>query len=284
MKSQIIKWLFDTQALKISPADQPFWYTAGKIGPYYINTHYLYGSPEKAEQLLAHINEILSDRLGCPEELDRLTHENYLSDPIYKGVIDKAVDLIRTSVNLDEVDYISGGERRDWFLSYIIARLINKPHLTIYKDLSVALTENDQTSMLSAGALDGKQVMHIAELVTEASSYDRAWIPAVEALGGRILWTQYVIDRKQGGEEFFAKHNIQALPMIHVDETLFNSALEQNLISKEQYDLLCGYYANPDATMKAFIDSHPDFLANALKADPKTAARAKLCIEQGFYK
>jgi len=33
-----VSWLFETNALKIAPAEKPFWYTSGLIGPYYINT------------------------------------------------------------------------------------------------------------------------------------------------------------------------------------------------------------------------------------------------------
>jgi len=46
----------------------------------------------------------------------------------------KCADFIKNNIDVNEVDYISGGERRDWFFSPIIAKLLNKPHITIYKD------------------------------------------------------------------------------------------------------------------------------------------------------
>ena len=51
MDDPIIKWLFQTNAIQVCPEDRPFWYTSGTLGPYYINTHYLYGSKEEAENL-----------------------------------------------------------------------------------------------------------------------------------------------------------------------------------------------------------------------------------------
>ena len=44
---KLIKWLFETNAFRVCPENEPFWYTSGTIGPYYINTHFLYGSEEK---------------------------------------------------------------------------------------------------------------------------------------------------------------------------------------------------------------------------------------------
>ena len=34
--SDLVSYLFKTNALRVSPADKPFWYTSGKFGPFYI--------------------------------------------------------------------------------------------------------------------------------------------------------------------------------------------------------------------------------------------------------
>ena len=36
----LVASLIRTQALRLAPADEVFWYTSGTVGPYYINTHY----------------------------------------------------------------------------------------------------------------------------------------------------------------------------------------------------------------------------------------------------
>ena len=43
--------------------------------------------------------------------------------------------------------------------------------------------------------------MHIADLITVASSYIRAWIPAIKNLGSDMVWSCSVVDRMQGGHE-----------------------------------------------------------------------------------
>ena len=71
--------------------------------------------------------------------------------------------------------------------------------------------------------------------------------------------------------------------MINIDETLFEKALNLNIINNAQYEMLKNFYENPDQTMRTFLINHPEFLENALKSDEKTALRAKLCIDNNLY-
>ena len=54
----LVSALIDIQALQVAPSDEVFWYTSGTVGPYYINTHYLYGGQQPAQELLEFIDEI----------------------------------------------------------------------------------------------------------------------------------------------------------------------------------------------------------------------------------
>ena len=47
--SDIISYLFETNAIKFCEENKPFWYTSGKIGPYFINTHFVYGNENDAK-------------------------------------------------------------------------------------------------------------------------------------------------------------------------------------------------------------------------------------------
>ena len=47
--------------------------------------------------------------------------------------------------------------------------------------------------------------------------------------------------------------------------------------------MLDGFFENPDETMKQFLINHPEFIENSLKADEKTAKRAKLLIDNNLY-
>lgn len=280
-KHKIIEWLFQTDAVKISPEDQPFWYTSGTLGPYYINTHFLYGSRSKAEALLAEIDVHKSDRLGCPDRIMSLTWENYEQDPIFHGLIDAMVERAKESLPIADIEYISGGERRDWFFSYPIARLLGKPHITLYKDMAAVVTDMHGTRRIED--LKGATVLHIADLVTEASSYERAWIPAIKQWGGNMRWTLVVIDRKQGGKELLERMGVDMLAMAAVDETLFDQALEMKYITQGQYEMLQGYLTHPKETMRRFLLEHPDFLQAALAGDARTAERARLCVQTNIY-
>lgn len=281
--SDLISYLFKTDSVKICPENKPFWYTSGKIGPYYINTHFLYGSESDAVNLLKFIDSELSNKNEMPKKVYEATMKQYEENEIFKNVIDTMVDFIKTNINVNEIDYISGGERRDWFFSYVIAKLLDKPHITIYKDIETVITNSDSSQILPAEIVKNTNVLHIADLITEASSYVRAWVPAIESLGAKIKWSTVVVDRMQGGQAKLKELNIQSLSLVNIDDSLFEKALEMNIINKTQFEMLSDFFENPDKTMKDFLIAHPEFLENALASDEKTASRARLCIDEKFY-
>lgn len=278
---KLVNWLFKTNAVRVCPEDKPFWYTSGTIGPYYINTHFLYGSEKKALDLLEKIDACKSDRLGCPLKLLSLVEKNYAEDEIYKGLVDSMLEFIKNNIDLDCIDYISGGERRDWFFSLIIANMLNKPHITIFKDLSAVITDKGETC--KAETINGSNVLHIADLINEAASYERAWIPAIKNICGQLSLSVVVVDRLQGGAELLERNNICSFALVSIDRKFFDKALKMGLITKGQHDMLLTYTANPRESMKAFLEKHPEFMENALKSDEKTRERAQLCIDKRIY-
>ena len=255
----------------------------GKIGPYYINTHFLYGSEQEALDLLKFIDFEKENKNEFPKKIFERTLNHYNKNEIYKNVIDEMLEFIKQNINLNEINYISGGERRDWFFSNIISNKLNKPHITIYKDLSLVVNDSTFVNEINTSNVSGAKVLHIADLITEASSYIRAWIPAVESLGAKINWSTVVVDRMQGGTEKLEKQNVESLSLIKIDENLFNKAFNMNIINENQLEMLKNFYENPDQTMRNFLISHPEFLENALNSDEKTASRAKLCIDNNLY-
>lgn len=286
--------MFETKAIKVCPKDHPFWYTSGTIGPYYVNTHFLYGNEQKAVDLLKKIDEVRSDILNCPKILLEDEIENYESDKIYRGVIDDICSFIKENIGEENFDCISGGERRDWFFSLITAKLLKKPHITIYKNLATVI--GDFKTGGDAGAntditgeiteikeLKNKRVLHIVDLVTEASSYERAWIPAIKNLGSEIVYSLTVVDRKQGGDKVFENAGIKAFSMIDIDMGLFDIALANGLIDKDQHAMIGAFMKDPRNSMRDFLMNHPDFLEKSLEAGGKTAERARLCIEKNIY-
>ena len=281
--SDLMSYLFETNAIRFCEENKPFWYTSGKIGPYFINTHFVYGNEKDAVELLSFIDDSLSDKLTLPKKVFEKVLEQYNTNEIYKNVIDTMKNYIEENIDITEVDYISGGERRDWFFSNIIAYLLNKPHITIYKDLSTVVSDSKFENTTPVTSLDNKKVLHVADLITVASSYIRAWIPAIKNLSANICWSCVVVDRMQGGKDKIEAEGIKSLSLVQVDNNLFQKAKELGIINEAQVEMLNGFFKNPDETMRNFLIAHPEFLENALKADEKTQKRAKLLVDGNLY-
>lgn len=283
--NDLTSYLFKTNAFRVCENNKPFWYTSGKIGPYFVNGHFLYGSEKDANSLLKFIDEELenSERDEIPKNIFAQVLYQYENNEIYSTVINSVVMFIKNNISIDDIDYISGGERRDWYFSNIIAYLLKKPHITIYKDLSCTLSSYNFSKNEIISNIDEKNVLHVADLLNQASSYLRAWIPAIKNLGAEIKWSVSVIDRNQGGKEKLEDVGIKSFSPINIDISLFEEALKLNIINDDQLKMLVGFAKDPDNTMRKFLLDHPEFLQNALASDEKTAKRAKLCIDSDLY-
>lgn len=276
-------FLFKTNAVNICPENSPFWYTSGKIGPYYINAEFLYGSKQDSEDLLNCINAEKNNELELPKKVFEKVQKQYDENEIYRHVINEMKSKIEDNIDINEIDYISGGERRDWFFSYMIAKLLKKPHITIYKNLNAVVSDSNFEDTKTVEKIEGKRVLHIVDMINTSSSYTRAWIPVIEKLGAKIKWSMSCVDRMQGGAKVLEDNGIKCMSIVQVDKNLFDKALELKVINEEQYNMVNEYIKNPDETMRKFLIRHPEFLKNALSSDEKTAGRAKMCIEQNLY-
>ena len=278
MTFDLLTALLDTQALRLAPAGEVFWYTSGTVGPYYINTEYLYGGPEQAQQLLAFIDEHKEDA-DFPQRLQERVEQQYAEDAVYRQVVDGLVALARDSNT--HFNSVSGGERRDWFFSLAVAERLGKPSLLIYKDGRTVMLDGQKLRPVRAGDMD---VLHVADLVTEASSYVRDWIPAVATAGGRIAYAANVIDRGQGGLETIAKQGIAAGALMRIDDTLFDRLRAMGHIDEARHTLLIRYRRDPHAAMRAFLQEHPQIVRAALNGDDARAAeRARLLVTENPY-
>ena len=281
--SDITSYLFETTAIRFCEENKPFWYTSGKIGPYFINTHFLFGNEKEATDFLSYVNDCLNDKNTLPQKVFAKVLNQYKTNNIYKTVIDSIKKHIEENIDISEIDFISGGERRDWFFSNIIAYLLNKPHISIFKDLSVIVNTPDFSRNLENVDFSNKKVLHIADLITIASSYIRAWIPALQNLGANMCWSCSVVDRMQGGKENLKEKNVLSFSLVNVDLELFDKALELNIINQKQLNLLKDFFANPDTAMRNFLIEHPEFIENSLNADEKTKKRAQLLVDGNLY-
>ena len=98
--------------------DQPgglFWYTSGTVGPYYINTHYLFGGPGPATELLEFIDREKGDGAALADSLHRRAVRQCDTDPDYRAVIEllaaRGLSLAWTRCIGDDRDRITGALR-----------------------------------------------------------------------------------------------------------------------------------------------------------------------------
>lgn len=284
--SKLMSLLFETNAFKVAEENNPFWYTSGKIGPYFINADYLYGSEQDSKDLLAFIDQELENesKTDIPEHIFKKVLDHYNTNEIYKYVIDQMKEYIETNIGVENVDYISGGERRDWYFSNIMAYLLNKPHVTIYKDLTTVVSNSDFTSSEPVSSIEGKKFLHLADLLNQSASFTRAWIPAIKNLGSNIVWSIFAVDRMQGGTETLTNDGVKVHSLLQIDDSLFTTAKELGVINDEQLAMLRNFKKDPDGSMKQFLIDHPEFIENAKNSDnPKTVKRVNTLLEQNIY-
>ncbi len=280
VQDTIVNWLFSTQAIRVCQPDQPFWYTSGTIGPYYINTHFLYGSEQAANELLKLIEDCVGNPLTFPAKIAGAIQLQYQQNPLYHDLC----DLVASWLQPYSFDLISGGERRDFFFSIQAARLLNKPHVSILKNGTAILSNNGFTlhKILNANDLKDLKVIHVADLVTEASSYQRAWLPAVRNCGASMPWTLAVVDRDQGGREYLASEGTNLLALTKIERKLFENALTANLITETQFRMIEQFIKEPKQFMLQFFETHPDFLDQQIALGGKNRERALRCLEKGY--
>lgn len=278
--------LFETNAFNIAQENKPFWYTSGKIGPYFVNAEYFYGSDADSKELLAFIDSELENenKENIPAHIFEKVLNHYNTNEIYKTTINAMKEYIEETIDVNSIDYVSGGERRDWFFSNMIAYLLNKPHVTIYKDLSTVLSNSNFTENTSVEKIENKNFLHVADLLNQSASFTRAWIPAIENLGSKIKWATFVIDRMDGGTQVLSDCGVEVLSLLKINDELFVKALELNIINEKQLQMLRDFKKDQMESMKQFLIAHPEFLEESLKSDnSKTAKRAKLLVEQNIY-
>lgn len=274
----LLQGLFETKALRMAPFDRPFWYTSGTFGPYYINTHYLFGSQSEAEDLLSAIDQ----KADCPVLLiediwPRILHQ-YENNAMYR----KVMDILVHTIGFEPFDFISGGQRRDFFFSICAAFLVEQPHVALFKNGSAVFThtERHEHHIPKKNELDGMTAFHVSDLVTEASSYIRLWIPVLKELGAEIPKTLSVVDRNQNGWQVLHEAGTELTSLLTIDPSLFERALAAGLIDDRQFTQAVRFIKDPGRYMTEFIQEHPLFLKEECERGGKNGIRAQQFLER----
>ena len=288
-EDKVFSWLLEAGALQISEPQNPFWYTSGAIGPYFVNTHYLLNGMKVANDLLKKIDLNKERYVDCAILVSKYVHDQYVNNnAIYSSFIDGLTSYIEEYFSLNEIQYISGGERRDWFFSIILAHKLKLPHLYIYKSGKIVLGKHESFLLLDENKLPedlkGKKVLHIVDLTTQASSYLKYWIPFLKKYELEMKSTLTIVDRGEGGLENLAARNIKAKAVVSISTDTFDRAYDLNQISYDQTQMVLNYIKDPSGTMKDFLLNNPSFIEKSVNnKDEKISTRALRCLKENIY-
>lgn len=283
--------IFAKKALEPAPEGEVFWYTSGMFGPFYINTHFLAGGATKAKEILQGLDGLEgADKDGQKailitfmEAIRALYHE----DEIYRLVIHCLAQEALAQKKEADFALISGGARRDYFFSFLVGVLLDLPQLFILKDQSVLLWHRDAWLPLDdlariaqkEGAKGPSQVLHVADLITQASSFFRAWIPALKDQRLEMGQALAVVDRHQGGLDKLAEAGVKAKVLLQVNQAFFDQAVAGGQMSSSQAALSLTFLRDPVAYERDFLRLHPSYLKEAKERDAKTKERVERFIQ-----
>lgn len=265
----ILEQLFTTEALVVSDGI-PFLYTSGEVGPFYINTHYLYGNKKMAEDLLLYIDKF-KNTPEFEETLTKKLMKQYNENEIYHSVIDQLVILAKEKVEFNKVDMISGGERRDWIFSIPVANLLELPHVFLYKNHHI-----------SNHLLDNKNLLHICDLINSASSYIRDWKPIINHNNGYMDNTLTVVNRNQGGKKILNDVDIKLYSLISFTIDSFKSAAQCGRINKEQLKMIEKYLLNTNDFLIEFVDNNQSYIKQLQEQGDKQQKRVRLLLQKYY--
>ena len=289
--SNILSYLFESNAIKFCKENEPFWLTSGKLSPYFFNAQYVYGGEKESTDFLNYITDLLAqisekklEKVDLPKKLYEKVLDEYNTNTMYHDVINQMKEYIEKNIGVENFEYISGGERRDWYFSLIIAKLLNKPHLMVFKDMTAIYSDSSFEKTEPISDLNQSKVLHLSDLITTASSYIKRWVPIINNLNGKMEHTLCVIDRNQGGKDNLKEVGVITHSLATVNKDLFKNALEHGSITEEQLEFINKYFDNPDDTMKEFLINHPEFIENSLKSDnERTLTRVHTLIDENLY-
>ncbi|WP_337100675.1 hypothetical protein [Paenibacillus sp. YIM B09110] len=252
--SILLARLIETKGLAVRAGqeDDAFWYTSGNPGPFYINTENIAGAKE-AELVLARITSILKEsqpRDNQVKEIIALIEQTLQADKQYEAAIDALAEFYLSEQAVLPL-YISGGERRDWFFSIPVARRLGLPHIFLFKNGDIWITDH-QGQKVEAELTD-QRVLHVADIINLASSYVDRWIPMLDKAGVTLTETLTVAVRSKDGLERLASRGVQVTSPLLVDKPLFAEALELQLISPFAYNEIIEYYESPKEWTRTFL-------------------------------
>lgn len=269
-------------AVRNSAEDEVFWYTSEKPGPFYMNTEKIAGKVEAGE-ILQQINKILGDDCGR-EQMVRAIFDLFVAavnaDPAYKTSID-ALAAYYLEQRRDYPAIISGGERRDWFFSIPLARYFQVPHLFLFKNGDLCITDHEGN--LAEIDLQDWEVLHVADIINQASSYLKRWIPILRKSGARFTETMSVAVRSEEGITQLREQSVSVISPLLVDIPLFEEACRLGLIGEFALNEIKLFDQSPKDWTAQYIRQVSANAAGQWNEDPVKRARIQAFRQEDPY-
>lgn len=136
----------------------------------------------------------------------------------YQFAVKSLIEVIKAEIG--EFDVVSGGETRDWDFSNPVAVMMKKPHAKIYKD-----------GRLLGADVNGKKVVHVADLNNEGSSVRDYWKPIIEKNRGGLIAVVSFVDRLEDGFALFKQMALPCYRVVPLDEKAWDIMLAKKQIS-----------------------------------------------------
>lgn len=257
VSEMLLERLISTNGLAVrkSRQDDAFWYTSGKPGPFYINTENLAGKQEAGE-VLDSLNNILEADFSKEQKATAIIErvmQAVEENPAYDTSIDALLDYY-LSQQLQRPTLISGGERRDWLFSVPIAQKLQIPHIFLYKSGEFYVTTHKGEPIELE--LHSQNVLHVADIINQASSYLNRWIPTLKNAGVMLSETLTVAVRGEVGVNKLREHNVSVITPLVVDIPLFMEAYNLGLINEFAYHEIGFYYDAPKNWTRRFVEEN----------------------------
>tara|TARA_Y100000310_G_scaffold297347_1_gene330270 strand:- start:330 stop:1097 length:768 start_codon:yes stop_codon:yes gene_type:complete len=191
----------------------------------------------------------------------------------YSRVCDDMDELVYSvAKDSDLEDYvISGGESRDWVFSFAVAKNLFLPSVMLYKDGRIL------------GDMEGKEVLHVADLNNEGSSVRDSWKPMIEKAGGKINNIFFYVDRMESGVQVMEDLGLESHSVVPLDEHAWDYLKSKGVVDETTYKNLRERMDDKDAWAEKMLQSDKGIerLRELCKSQP---AKASEIMYKGYPK
>lgn len=115
--------------------------------------------------------------------------------------------LVRLIGQSESPEVISCGESRDWCFGPAVAYQAGLACAMIYKDKKIIGAD-----------MEGKRVLHVADLNNEGSSPRDLWVPAIREAGGTIEDIVFYVDRLEAGVQVMQDLGLRSHAVVPLDD------------------------------------------------------------------